>query len=42
MGDVLGFVAAALAGTGGCWLGIHGADRVNAWRERRRTAKEAE
>jgi hypothetical protein len=27
--DLAGFAAAVLAGTGGCWAGIHAADRLN-------------
>jgi hypothetical protein len=40
--EIAGWVAAVLAGTGGCWLGIHAADRINDWRARRRMAKDHE
>lgn len=31
MTQLLGFIAAALAGTGGCLLGVRAADQVNQW-----------
>lgn len=34
MTQLLAFIAAVLAGTGGCLLGIRAADRVNQWRGR--------